>query len=464
MEYSLTDILAILIKRLVLIAICTFIGFSSFFVVNKYITKPIYTASVQLYVNPNESTYSADLNELNYAKQVITTYVYFLRTKVFYNKVLDECKLNYSADQLSAMTTITQISNTEIFQISVTSQNPADSYQLVDAMQKVAPILIKSIKDTAEISVVDPGVLPLGPSGPNINFNSLVGGILGFLFSAIASLLWEIIDANVKNQEDLIKKYRIPVIGSIPNYYNGKLRRLKIFNHIPFLRKRFMKRNRVRGINDEKKFEVTEAYKELRTNLRFTLLKNECKTIIVSSPVPEDGKSTTSTNIGISIAQTGARVLLIDCDLRKGKIHSFFNIKAKPGISDVLSGMLNEKDAIQNTQYDNLHVITMGSIPPNPSELLGSKQMEEFLKRMEKDFDYIIIDTPPVNVVSDVLSFAKLADGIIIVVREGVTSHPSISNALTKYKLADASILGFVLNGFTLNQGIKTKSHYYYYK
>jgi Mrp family chromosome partitioning ATPase len=106
----------------------------------------------------------------------------------------------------------------------------------------------------------------------------------------------------------------------------------------------------------------------------------------------------------------------------------------------------------------------MGAIPPNPTELLGSLPMEEFLKRQEKLYDFIIIDTPPVNIVSDALSLAKLVDGVVIVVREGITSHPDIEGAITKYKLADADLLGFVLNGATLNSGSKLKSHYYYYR
>lgn len=464
MEYSLVDIIGILIKRLVLIAVCTFIGFSSFYIINSYVKKPIYTASVLMYVSTNDSISSADLNELNYAQKVITTYVYFLRTKIFYEQVLEECKLNYTPDGLQAMTTIESISNTEIFRISVTSLNPKDSYYLVEAMQKIAPELIKDIKNTAELSVIDPVTLPLGPSGPNISLNTLVGGMLGFLISVLASFLWEIIDVNVRSKEELIKKYQIPVLGAIPNYSIYKHRKLKFLNIIPAFHKRYFKQNIVSGINKEKKFEVSEAYNELRTNLRFTIFKDDCKKIIISSPVPEDGKSTTSANIAIAIAQTGAKVLLMDCDLRKGRVHSFFNVKCKPGISDVLSGMISEKDVIQNTSYENLHVISMGSIPPNPTELLGSIQMEELTLRLEKNYNYIIIDSPPVNVVSDALSLVKMVDGIVIVVREGITSHPNIANALTKYKLSEANILGFVINGISLNQGNKSKSHYYYYR
>lgn len=464
MEYSLTDIISILIKRLVMIAICTFLGFLVLYIINSYFTKPIYTASVQMYVNPNDTSTSADINELNYAQKVITTYICFLKTKTFYQQVVEECKLNYTADQIRAITTIVPISNTEIFQISVTSYDPNDSYYLVDAMQKVAPKLIRSIKDTAEISVVDPVTLPQGPSGPNVKLNTIIGGMLGFFLSVLAAFGWELLDGNVKSREDLIRRYQKPVLGAIPNYNIYRNRRFKFLNMIPALRKRFLVSSRIRGIDEDKKFEVNEAYIELRTNLRFTVFKNDCKKLIISSPVPEDGKSTTSANIANTIAQTGAKVLLLDCDLRKGRVHNFFNLRGKPGMSDILSDMISENNAIQKTGNENLQVIAMGSIPPNPTELLGSTQMEELMKRLEKNYDYIIIDSPPVNVVSDVLTMINLVDGIVVVVREGVTSYTDISNALNKYKLAEANILGFVINGITLNQGKKYKSHYNYYK
>lgn len=466
MEYSLAEIIAILMKRFVLIAVCTFLGLSTCYFNNRFLTKPIYTASVQMYVNPNELTTSADINELNYAQQVTATYVYFLKTKVFYQMVVDEGVLNYSAGQLRGMTTIEPINNTEIFQISVTSLNPNDSYNIVKAMQTVAPKLIKSIKNTAKISVVDPVVLPQGPSGPNISFNTFTGGFLGFLISIIIIFIIEKLDMHVKSREELIKKYKIPVIGAIPNYNKHNPRKYikYILNHLPWVRNYYIKMNKNNNeIDEEKKFAVNEAYNELRANLRFTLLKSGCKKIVISSPVPEDGKSTTSTNIAITIAQLGAKVLLLDCDLRKGKIHNFFNIKSKPGNSDVLSGMINELDVIRKTKYENLYVIPLGTIPPNPTELLASKQMEEVIARLEKSYDYIIIDSPPVNVVSDALSLVKMVDGVVIVVREGSTSHPNINNAMTKYILAEANILGFVINGVSLERGKKSKSQYYYY-
>lgn len=463
MEFSLSEILKLLFRQLKLIAICIILGLCIFYIKYSCFTSPTYTASVQLYVSSGDDTSSTKLNDLTYAQKVVTTYIGFLQTKTFFKQVSEECGLNYGPDQLKAMTTIQTVNNTEIFQISVTSTSAQDSYKLVKTMQDIAPNHIKSIKDKTIISVVDPVVLPMGPSGPNIRTNTIVGGFLGFTFSVLFVLLIEIFDIKVKNQEDIRKRYEIPLIGAIPNFNLNNRKKYFFFKLFPFVTKARRFRSLNRTVKEESKFLINEAYNSLRTNLRFTVRKEGCKKIIISSPLPDDGKSTTSTNLAITIAQTGAKVLLLDCDLRKGMLHKFFKIKSAPGISDALSGIMGEKDVIQYTNYENLDVITMGEAPPNPTELLGSIQMDELIKRLEKNYDYIIIDSPPVNVVSDSLSLVKLVDGVVIVVREGITTHPNITAAVNKYKFIGANILGIVINGTNVAQNNKTNSNYYYY-
>jgi len=461
MEFSLKEILEILVKRFVLISICTSVGILIFFINSEFMVKPTYVASVQLYVNSNDTTISADLNELNYAQKVVTTYINFLQTNVFYKQVIEESGLNYTQAKLKNMTNIKAINNTEIFEISVTNTNPSDAYILVEAMQKIAPILIKNIKETAQISVVDPPTLPTSPSSRNIIQNALVGGMIGFVLSLMVSLLLEIFDQNVKNQDDLSKRYHLPILGAIPKF-NVIMKRKYVLKKTIFtdLLQNKVKRNDITK-NKDTEFVIKEAYKSLRSNLNFTLRYDGCKKILISSPVPEDGKSTTIINIGISIAQTGAKVLLMDCDLRKGILHHLFNVKFKPGVSDALSSTMDVKNAIYKTSYENLSIMPMGTIPPNPSELLASIQMEALLNKLNEEYEYILIDSPPVKVVSDALNLVKMVDGVLIVVREGVTSHPCISSSLIKYQFLNTNILGFVLNGISLNHEEKSKYRYY---
>ncbi len=463
MEFTIKEMIDIVTKRLILIILCTIVGLGGSYVVNNYIIKPSYTASVQLYVNPDDTATSTNINELYYAQKVVTTYINFLQTKSFYRQVLEESGLPFSLKQLKDMTSIHSVNDTEIFEISVTSYDPKVAFRLVETMQNIVPELIMKIKSSAVISIVDPVVVPTLPSGPNVILNTAFGGMAGLVISIIVAFLIEVLDVKVKDQEELTEKYHLPILGTIP-LHHGLDRNKFIFRRLFFtLKKKKDKKPPVILRNDETKFFVTEAYTALRTNLRFILRKEGCKKLLINSPLPEEGKSTTCTNIGITIAQTGAKVLLLDCDLRKGTLQQFFKVKSAPGVSDILSGMKDEKEVLQETSITNLQVITMGAIPPNPAELLSSTQMEDLLRRLEKNYDYIIIDSPPVNIVSDALSLIKSVDGALIVVKENVTTYPNITNALSKFKLADAKVLGFVINGTSLNQGNKSKSQYYYY-
>ncbi|NLL01335.1 MAG: polysaccharide biosynthesis tyrosine autokinase [Clostridiales bacterium] len=460
MQFTIKEILELILKRMILIIISLFAGLIISFIVSKFIIKPSYTASVQLYVIPSDSETSVSLNELNYAQKVVTTYISFLNTNVFYEKIQEDTKLDYSINQLKKMTSAKIINNTEIFQISVTSFSAEDSYTLAESMERLAPQLIKSIKPSAMISVVDPVVFPNRPSGPNTIKNTIIGGMLGLAAVVVVIFLVEILDVRINNKEDLIENYQLPVLGEIPNFYLTRER--AVSNKIQLISKKIIKKKNT-VVDENIKFIYTEAFKSLRTNLRFTLLKEGCKKIIISSPLPGDGKSTTSINLGITIAQTGSKVLIIDCDLRKGHIHNYFNIKYRPGLSDALSGLAELKDVTKTTSFENLDIIPLGSISPNPSELLSSSQMEKLLMVLEKEYNYIIFDTPPVNVLSDSLSLVKYSDGLLLVVREKVTSHMNIKNALDKFNLSHGNILGFVLNDIKTNQAKKLDYYYYHY-
>lgn len=202
------------------------------------------------------------------------------------------------------------------------------------------------------------------------------------------------------------------------------------------------------------KFRVEESYKSIRANIMFSIMKKGCKTIVVSSAVPNEGKTTTTVNLAISFAQAEQKVLLIDGDLRKPKIHNYFSIPNAPGLTNYLGDKVSSSNVkkvsllnvIHATEYKNLFMLSAGTIPPNPAELLGSEPMAEFIKEIGNDFDYIIIDTPPINVVSDALPLIREADGAVLVVRSNKTTHPEIQKAIASLEFIDAKILGFIVN------------------
>lgn len=228
---------------------------------------------------------------------------------------------------------------------------------------------------------------------------------------------------------------------------------------------RFLLKNAI--MDPSLKFRVEEAYKSIRTNIMLSVMKKGCKIIVVSSSMANEGKTTTTTNLAISMSQADQRVLLIDGDLRKPKIHHYFSIPNAPGLTNYLGAAANSRASqkvdlfsiIHPTEYKNLSVIASGSIPPNPAEVLGSEMMSEFLKDVSQHFDYIIIDTPPINVVSDALPVIRESDGVVMVIRSNSSTHPELQKALDSLKFIDAKILGFVVNYESEN-----RSKYGYYK
>lgn len=188
-----------------------------------------------------------------------------------------------------------------------------------------------------------------------------------------------------------------------------------------------------------------EAYRSLRTSIKFSSIDKPIKTIVVTSSLIGDGKSTVAGNLSYSLSQDGARVLVIDCDLRKPSIHENFLLSNEKGLTDVLFGKADLKDVTKKVE-DSLFLITAGTILPNPAEILGSKEMENLIKELTINFDYIILDTPPILPVSDTLLLAYKADATLIVVKARKTKEKMVKESYERLIEAKANVIGTVLN------------------
>lgn len=206
---------------------------------------------------------------------------------------------------------------------------------------------------------------------------------------------------------------------------------------------------------------VRESYKAIRTNLILSVVKSGCKKIVVTSSVPGEGKTTTSSNLAISLAQTDKKVLLIDSDLRKPDVYRAMSLHNDPGFTNVLTGLVSFEDAVNETPYPNLHVLCAGISVPNPSELLACEATSEFISQMEEKYDYVIFDTPPINTVSDALPIIRLSDGTVMVVRQNNSTTTEIEKAIKSIEFINGRILGFVFNGA---RGEKKQSSYDSYR
>lgn len=208
-------------------------------------------------------------------------------------------------------------------------------------------------------------------------------------------------------------------------------------------------------LSDETPFQAKEAYKALRTNVMFSMPGSESKCVGVTSSVPSEGKSTTAINLAISLAQIGKKVLLVDADMRIPSVAGRMKIKGVPGLSDFLVGEAKIEDAVRNVEEYGIHVLPAGSIPPDPTGLLEAKHIEHLFSAVRSIYDFVIVDLPPVNSVPDAVILAKHIDGYLLAVREKVTKHKEIVEALKHLQLANANIVGFVSNG-----GVRDKGRY----
>jgi capsular exopolysaccharide synthesis family protein len=205
-------------------------------------------------------------------------------------------------------------------------------------------------------------------------------------------------------------------------------------------------------------FVVKEAYNSIRTNLRYTQQGEKCPVFVVSSPTANNGKSINAINMAISYSQMGKRTLLIDADMRNPTVHRMFSIPVKNGLSEILAG-LTDSITVSKTDIENLSILTAGKIPPNPAELLASPRMDQLLEFVKERYDCVLIDTPPVNLVTDSTAFASKATGYIIVVKLETTNLQEVRMAVNSLRHIDAPIVGFVLND--ANASGKRYSSYY---
>ena len=207
---------------------------------------------------------------------------------------------------------------------------------------------------------------------------------------------------------------------------------------------------------------VAEAYRSLRTSIQFSKADQPLKTLVFTSAEPKEGKSTTVVNLAIAIAQLGSKVLLVDTDLRRPVIHSIFGMERLKGLSNYLIGKMDLNEVIFETDIENLFILPSGTLPPNPSELLGSVAMKKCIADLKERFDIILFDSPPVLAVTDAVVLSSEADGVVVVIKEGQTNREAVTRCIDILKKIPNRVLGAVLNGIHVS-GFHGYGYYYYY-
>ncbi|MGF1674268.1 MAG: polysaccharide biosynthesis tyrosine autokinase, partial [Rivularia sp. (in: cyanobacteria)] len=276
---------------------------------------------------------------------------------------------------------------------------------------------------------------------PKIPLNLALGGFLGILLGAGTALILEAMDKSLKTIDEAKKLLGYPLLGTIPNL-DGKDKERQ---QLPVLNNPYSP--------------ATSAFEILQSNLGFTMSDKALKVIVVSSSIPGEGKSFVSSNLAVAVAQLGRRVLLIDGDMRRPTQQNIWDLPNMLGLSNVLVGQASLQGSVTEALV-TLDVLTCGKIPPNPLALLESQRMANLVKQASQDYDFVIIDAPPLTAVADALNLGKLADGILLVVRPGVANTGSVSAAKSMLEQSCHRVLGMVVNGVTTDNSY---GGYYYY-
>jgi tyrosine-protein kinase Etk/Wzc len=343
----------------------------------------------------------------------------------------------------------------------------ADEKIYLMMQEKYQESRITEVGQLGQVRIIDPARQPKEPVRPRIKLNLLLGFILGLGLGIGVTFLFDYIDNSVRTIED-VEKMGVTVLGSIPVIkHEEAIKRLKI------LPSSLTGKNGSLDSEDTKrlvsrlithfapKSPISEAYRTFRTNIQYTKLDHELKALLVTSPGPGEGKSTSVANLAITMAQMGSKVLLIDSDLRRPVLHSIFNIDRRVGLSNVLVGRATIEEAAQTTEIENLYVMPCGTLPPNPSELLGSSAMRTTLVELKQKFDIVLFDSPPIIAVTDAAVLSSQLDGVILVIKSGQTDREAAFRAYTLLKNVKTRILGALLNGVHIES--MYGSYYYYY-
>ena len=453
MEIDLQRLFTAVLKRIWLVILACVVGAAVALGGTLLLISPKYQSSAMFYVNNSnisvgDVSVSMSSGDLSTSRGLVKSYIVILNTRETLVDVIDYAGVDRKVAELAGMIEAEAVDSTEIFKVTVTSEDPTEAQKIADAIAYILPKRIGTIIDGTSAKVADAAVVPTNPSSPSYPKNTVIGFLLGFLLSVGVIVLRELFDVTVRTQEDIAQVCDLPVLAAVPDmeapskggYYTPKKQE-----------KAEASRKNVTVVGSDISFAASEAYKLLRTKLQFSFAdENDCHIIGVSSALTGEGKSLSAVNLAHSLSQLNKKVLLIDADMRRPSIFAKLPVQKMPGLSNFLTGQNDLNSLIQPCGLPGeeraFGVISSGRIPPNPMELLSSPRMAKFLELLRNHYDYVIIDLPPVSEVGDALAVAKSLDGFLLVVRQHYCNRVALKDAMRQFAFVETRVLGLVYN------------------
>jgi succinoglycan biosynthesis transport protein ExoP len=394
----------------------------------------VYEADTQLFVSTaGNADSSALLQGSSFTQQRVKSYADVITTPAVLNPVIKSLKLDTTAKQLQSSITATVPLDTVLIEVAVTDHSPARATAIADAVgtqfsSTVADLETVKKGDTSpvKVSVIQTPTVPTAPVSPKPTRNLGLGVVLGLLLGLGLALLRDMLDTRIKGEKDCEQVTDATVIGGIAYDSDAVDHPLlvQVDAHTP----------------------RAEAFRSLRTNLQFVDAANHPRSIVFTSSLPGEGKTTTAANLAITLAANGARVCAIEADLRRPRLLGYMGLEGSVGLTSVLIGQADLDDVLQPLADTGVTVLGAGPIPPNPSELLGSPALRDTLRQLESRFDYVIIDAPPLLPVTDAAVLSTVADGTVVVVGIGATTREQLAKSLSSLEAVKGRVLGLVLN------------------
>lgn len=449
-EINIKDFFNYLKKYILIICGVVVIFVIGVFTYDKSIKKPLYTTYTTIILTKsNEAQTSTTItqNDILLNQKLVETYTKIIKSKLVLDQVISETGITYTAEELGQNVAVEAYENTEMLKISVTDSDPELAASIANSIAQVFSGEVAKIYQMNNISVIDIAQVPEEVSNNTLTRDFFIALFISIFGSIGVIFIIYYFDDSIKLTDDLEEEIGMPVIAKVFKSDIGSKNRGKV----ELLVQKYPKSV------------VSESIKTLRTNLQFSSVDSELKTILVTSSIPGEGKSFISANLAISFTQTDKKVLIVDCDMRKGRQHRIFKLSNTKGLSNLLiDDMTNYKDYINKTSIKNLYVITRGTVPPNPSELLNSNKNSELIKILKSKFDIIIFDGVPCNGLPDSIIMSKLVDKVLIVSSESVTPRSVLESTKKQLKNVEAPVAGDVLNNVN-RKNSKYGKYYGYY-